>query len=125
MGMGSGFRLNSSEKGLSAFFKDYQIQAFEIIWENPKGSRSKDVWVGVNNKRSEPISRASIINFLEDMRINGVLDSEQITGKGGKFYLYSMPMGESGFKHYLASHFTEALMNNYSEETKNVIERLT
>jgi len=66
------------------------------------------------------ISRASIINFLEAMRENGVVKGEEITGKGGRFYIYSMAMDESRFKEYLARHLIEALLKNFPKELKRV-----
>lgn len=42
----------------------------------------------------DSISRASLINFLEAMRGAGVLNCEEITGKGGYPGLYSSTLNE-------------------------------
>ena len=118
------FKYDTSETGLNAFFKDYQILALRVLWET-KGAGSKDVWLKVNQMlKGKTISRPSIINFLENMRKKGVVKGEKTTGKGGHYYIYSMEMDESGFKTYLVRHMIEALMNNFERETMNVIENL-
>ena len=117
-------KFDTSKSGLNAFFKDYQILAFQVLWET-KGAVSKDVWIKVNEKlEGKSISRASIINFLEDMRKKDTLEGEETTGKGGKFYIYSMAMDESQFKEYLAKHLIETLLNDYPEETRLALKKI-
>ena len=75
-------------KGLGVFLKDYQEVAMNVVWRGGNKS-SRDVWVAVNQElKGKTISRASIINFLNDMVDQGFLDYSEITGKGGHRRIY-------------------------------------
>jgi hypothetical protein len=67
---------------------------------------SREVWeaVGVNS-----ISRASIINFLNDCVENDLLEAKYITGKGGHRGLYKPKRSEADTKEYLKKTFKEKL----------------
>ena len=85
MGMRFKLEIDTFQLGLRMVLKDWQEEAMTVLWGNPqKGQISREVFDQVN-KRLSPgsISRASIINFLEDMASMGVLDRTEITGKGG------------------------------------------
>ncbi len=88
------------------FFKPYQIQIFKTVWDIEKPLNSGEVWraVGVDQ-----ISRASVINFLNDMTDEGLLVMETTTGKGGHYGLYSPRWDEDGTKKHLVRLFTERL----------------
>jgi Fe2+ or Zn2+ uptake regulation protein len=60
----------------SVILKDYHEHALRVLWESNERHNSRQIWVEANKRLSpETISRASIINFLEAMRENGVLHS--------------------------------------------------
>jgi hypothetical protein len=118
---------DTSQRGLRMVLKDWQEEAMTVIWSNPqKGHISREVLDQVN-KRLSPgsISRASIINFLEDMTSMGVLNKEEITGKGGHRGVYSPKMDEPGFRKFVAERAIEALMRNFPEETRQILEKLS
>jgi len=48
------------------------------------------------------ISRASVINICEAMRVMGVLSGEEKTGKGGYHWMYRSAMSEAEFKTFIA-----------------------
>ena len=70
------------------------------------------------------ISRASIINFLESMRMMGVLKGDEKTGKGGHRWIYSPAMNESEFKQYIARTILESLMRDFPEETAEAVKKI-
>jgi hypothetical protein len=72
----------------------------------------------------ETISRASVINFLEDMRERGVLSGEDATGKGGHHWIYSPKLDEAGFRMYIVKNLISCLMDNFPEETREAINRI-
>jgi len=115
------FKYDTSETGLNAFFKNYQILSLNVLWETG-GSVSKEVWIKVNEKLGmDSISRASIINFLEDMRSKGAIKGEETTGKGGRYFIYSISMTEHEFKTYLAQIVIESLNKNFPVATQRAI----
>jgi hypothetical protein len=124
--MSAKFEFDTSQRGLRMVLRDWQEEALRALWENPQqGCTSRDVWVRINQRLSPAtISRAAIIYFLEDMASIGVLNKTEITGKGGYRGVYSPKMDESGFRKFLAKTAIEALVRNFLDETKQVIEKL-
>jgi len=61
--------IDTSQQGLRMVLKEYEEQALRTFWDDPqKEYTSKLVWDRVNQRlKPGSISRASIINFLEDM----------------------------------------------------------
>jgi len=113
------------ETGLRAVLKDYQEIALRVIWASPEGLGSRTVWDRVNAElKPGTISRASIINFLEDMKEDGVLKGVERTGKGGHHWVYSPAMDEAGFKQFIATQIVECLMRSFTEETRHVVKML-
>jgi len=106
--------------------KDWEEEAMTVLWDEPqKGHTSREVHNQVNNRLSPgSISRASIINFLEDMASMGVLSRTDTTGKGGHRGVYSSKMNESGFKKFIVERAIEALMRSFPDETKQTLEKL-
>lgn len=99
-------KMDLTKKDLLMFFKEYQLDAMNAIWRSDTGKNSREVWKSVGENR---ISRASIINFLEDATRNGLLEKRLETGKGGHHGIYSSPMGEKGTREYLKKVFRERL----------------
>ena len=114
-----------SESGLRIVLKDYQEIALRVIWESHEGLRSKQVLDRVNDRlKDKTISRASVINFLEDMREMGALSGVEETGKGGYHWVYSPAMDESGFKRFIAEKLIGSLRNSFPDELSPAIEKL-
>ena len=118
-------KFNTEEDGLRPVLKDYQEVALKYLWRlNGKGASSRDVWVNVNmdlmGKRT--ISRASIINFLNDMVDEGALTNAEITGKGGHRGIYSAKNDEAGFKDYMAKKIISKMLETWPEATKTAID---
>ena len=114
------------QNGLSKVLRDYQQEALKSIWKNSeKGLTSREVHEYVNGKIEGMISRASIINFLKAMAVEGVLNYTERTGKGGHHRVYTPRLNESEFKVYVAQTIIASLLKDFPEETKAVIEKLT
>jgi predicted transcriptional regulator len=112
----------TGEMGLRAVLKDYQEHALRVLWESKDGHNSRQIWVEVNKRISpETISRASIINFLESMRENGVLNGVEKTGKGGHHWIYTPAMNEAEYKQHIAKTLIESLMKEFPEETSKAL----
>ena len=73
----------------------------------------------------ETISRASVINFLERMRVMNVLDAVDHTGKGGHHFIYKMGMDETRFKRFVAETILRGLMRDFPEETKAALKKMS
>ena len=113
---------DTSKTGFHAILRDWQIKAMQAVWNNPEGVNSRKVHQKINQVlKDESISRASAINFLEDMRNMGVLKGEEKTGKGGHHWVYYPAMGEKGFMKFIVEKLLARLMESFPAETREVI----
>ena len=101
--------LDLTETGLEMFFKPYQIESLELLWNTEETQSSKQVWEKVNEKLAGTISRASIINFLNASVENGLLDYVEITGKGGYRRLYTPKLNKKEAAKYLSEEVQKRL----------------
>ena len=114
--------INTEEQGLLMFLRPYQEIALQCIWESNEGKSSRQVWDYANQKLvNETISRASIINFLNQMVDDGMLNYETTTGKGGHRRIYYQKYDPSEFKQKLAEITLKALKESFPEETKKAL----
>lgn len=119
-------QMDIGQQGLLMFFKDYQEEAIRYLWEtSPTGAGSRDVWVNVNERLSGTISRASIINFLNELVDIGLLDYNEITGKGGHRRIYHHKFNEAEFKEEIAQRFVNKLVKAFPEATKMAVSQIT
>ena len=116
-----GIVFDTSKTGFHAVLRDWQLKTMKVIWSNPEGIISRVVWQKVNEVlKSETISRASIINFLEDMREVGIFNGREESGKGGYHWVYGPAMDEEDFKRFIVKKVISSLMESFPEETKEV-----
>lgn len=119
------FTFDPAGEGLRKVFRDYQEEALRYVWESGEGVSSRQVWLRVNEALGfKTISRASIINYLNDMVDEGVLKYAETTGKGGIRRIYSPKLDEGAFKKYVARTLIESLMRDFPDETRDVIREL-
>ena len=53
------------EGGPVTVLKEWELRVLEYLWSiYPSGASSREVWSHLQQTMSEPISRASVINFL-------------------------------------------------------------
>ena len=112
--------VDPSKSGLEKVLTDYEIEALRVVWGNSdKGFTSREVHVRVNEALEgiRTISRASIINFLNDMCDEGVLNYEEETCKGGSRRRYSPRLDEGGFKKHIAKTVFESLLRDFPDQT--------
>ena len=102
------------------FFKDYQVLALEALWSRGE-SNSREVWSYVNEKMEGSISRASVINFLNEMVDEGLLNYTTSTGKGGVRRIYSHRFDENAFAQELVTRTLSKLVESFPDETRIVI----
>lgn len=113
--------------GLGKVLRDYQEEALRFVWESGEGVSSRQVWAQVNEVLTggRTISRASIINFLNDMVDEGVLNYAETTGKGGIRRIYSPRLDEGSFKRHIVKTLVDSLLRDFPEETRAVIRGLS
>ena len=120
-----GIEYDTSQKGFNTVLKDWQLKATQVVWSSPNGVNSRTVHQKANQAlQGETISRASVINFLEDLREMGVLSGEERAGKGGHHWFYFPKLDEVGFKRFIAETLLEKLKSEFPGETSIVIKTL-
>ena len=122
----SGFKFDPSQPGLRKTLREYQELALRYLWEiEEEGANSGLIWKVVNEKLkpSGSISRASIIIIMNRLVDQGVLSYREGTGKGGHHKIYYPLMDEKGYKKYVAKTIITSIMRDFSEETKEVLEK--
>lgn len=117
------FRLNLGNERLAMIFKNWQIESIRYLWRiQPEGANSRVVWTNVNNSFNGSISRASIINFLNNMVDEGLLDYEDATGKGGHHRVYRIGFTEQEFKTQIVARIVSKLLKEYPQETRKALQ---
>ena len=101
--------MDLSKSGLEMFFKPYQVKALHILWESRESLNSRQVWVKVNEDVNQRISRASTINSLNSIVELGILNYEEVSGKGGYHRIYSPKYSKFETKVYLSNIVKEHL----------------
>ena len=120
---GIGFELDTSQSGLGMFFRDWQIRILGYLWGTQlNGTTSGMVWSHLQETMDEPVSKASVINYLKDMAENGVLREDKEPGKGGYYGVYYQKYTESEFKQHIAEYVIRKLLKEFPGETHKIIE---
>jgi len=118
------FTFDIGKEGLGKVLRDYEEEALRYVWGlEGQGAGSREVWEHVNGalKGVRTISRASIISFLNDMTRQGVLEYEEVTGKGGRRRIYRARLDERGFRKAIARAVMDSLLKDFLEETMETI----
>ncbi|MHA1828358.1 MAG: hypothetical protein ACTSX6_06890 [Candidatus Heimdallarchaeaceae archaeon] len=55
---------------------------------------------------------------------SALIHGEDTTGKGGHYYIYSIPMDESKFKEFLIKHIIETLRHHYPNALDKTLKSL-
>jgi hypothetical protein len=114
--------LDSDKSGLEMFFKDWQVASLRYLWSiQPEGANSRAVCENVNESLQGSISRASIINYLNDMVDEELLTYTETTGKGGHHRIYRIAFNEQEFKTHIAGRMISKLLREYPETTRKAV----
>ncbi len=111
--------IDPTKNGLEKVLRNYQIEALKIIWDSSnKRLGSREVYQLVNNNlKNRVISRASIINFLNDMCVEKVLKYEEEPCKGGIRRRYYPGLTEEQFKKYIIKTVIDSLVKDFPRQT--------
>lgn len=118
------YQLDPTKKGLTKFFKNYQKLALEYVFQHSQeGVIARETWQYVKEKsaKEKPISRASIVNFLNYLTEIGAITYVERPGKGGYHRRYYPLMGYDDFKLNIIKKFIENLKKDFPEEFAKVV----
>lgn len=118
-------RFDLNETGLARIFRYWQIFVLDYFWSVNRPLKSSDVWrhldrsdIPAGPHSLRPVSRSSVINFLNSLVDEKIVVYTEETGKGGYHRVYSLAppsRTKEDFTHYLYTRFYDAL-NDFLEE---------
>jgi len=116
-------QLSTDRPGLVAVFKEWQVPlVLELFDGKPMSSREAWKFLGDNDVRAgqkgqgpRPVSRASVINFMNSLVDQGLLDYSLVTGKGGHRRIYRMILTREVFAHKITGQFVNKLLEAFPE----------
>lgn len=121
-------QLNTDKKGLAAIYKEWQIPLIEKLLDGqPMTSRTAYKFLEERNIRtsgkgtksrdsSTSVSRASVINFLNDMVDQDLLNYDVKSGKGGYHRIYQLILTREVFAHEIIGVFVDKLAEAFPKE---------
>jgi len=117
------FTYDTNKDGLRKVLRDYEEEALRYVWGlEGGGAGSREVWIHVNGAlKGRTISRASVISFLNHMSRQGVLEYEEVTGKGGRRRIYTAKLDEGGFRKAVVRAVMDSLLRDFPHETTETI----
>jgi len=117
---------NTKKQGLETIMRDHTVIAMRFLWGNGKeGAISREIWLHANKilmkEKGKSISRASIINSMNDMVDAGVLNYKEKPGKGGYHRVYYPAFDEEGFKLHVVKKIISKLSDTWPDATKKAL----
>lgn len=102
-------RFDLEQQGLLRVFKPWHAEAMRFLWGRETEAISRMIWEHLKAS-PYPMSRASVIYFLDDMKDLGFVDITEKTGKGGYHKVYRAVQGsEAEFRQEVVDRLTEAV----------------
>lgn len=102
-----GFTVTIPASGEHPVFKPWELRVMQYLWAAKKPINSKQAWDMLTSSnvkaagRDRPVSRASVINFLERLTEAGITRNAPESGKGGYHGLYSAAVTPAQLYDYL------------------------
>jgi len=76
---------------------EYKIRIIKAFFENPSNAKSVEVWKLLQKTMERPPSRASVINFLNELVEGKYLEYIEQSSKGGYHRLYFLELSDKQF----------------------------
>lgn len=115
-------QLDTDKEGLAAIFREWQVPLVEELFNRKLTSSEahrllKELDVRTSRKVRGSVSRASVINFLNDMVDLGLLGYTEVSGKGGWGRRYEMTLTREEFAHKITGLFVAKLLEAFPKES--------
>jgi predicted transcriptional regulator len=114
------FSLDPSERGLKKLHRDYEIAALRAVWGCNEGILSREIWEKVKKETDNPVSRSTVIKYLQEATDNGIIRYDLETCKGGHRRRYYPDMSEEDYKEYIVETVLESLLQDFPRTINNV-----
>lgn len=117
---------DASKQGLETVMRGYTVMAMRFLWERgEEGANSREIWLHVikilMEEKGRSISRASIINVMNEMVDAGILNYKEEPGKGGYPKVYFSTLDEEGVKMHVSRTVISKLLDIWPSETREIL----
>ena len=117
---------NTKKQGLETIMRKHTVIAMRFLWGSAKeGAVSREIWLHVNKilmeAEGKSISRATIINAMNDMVDAGVLNYKEKPGKGGYHRIYFPAFDEEGFRLHVAKAVVLKFSDMWPDATREAL----
>jgi len=119
----STFLLDPTEEGLRKIHRDYEVLALHAVWNSSGGILSREIWNEVRKQMENPVSRSTIIKFLQEATDRGIIRYDLETCKGGHRRRYYTEMNEEEYREHIVRVVLESLLDDFPE-TKEVVQEI-
>ena len=118
-------KLDTQKPGLYALMRPYKAALLKRLYEltstsSHEGRGSGFLWEWLNRNAEKigikKMSRASVINGLNDMVDRGFLKFKEVTGKGGYRRIYSVAMNPLEFERFVRKTISEKLFSIFEAD---------
>jgi len=106
-------KIDLSKNGFESLFTPWQTEIVYMLTENPGREWTSGV-LHTEMFDREPVSRASVINFMKELEAWGVVQVTYDKAQGGEYRIYMFQHTEESLRGYFAS-----LAENWAKETRN------
>lgn len=114
----STFLLDPTEEGLRKIHRDYEVLALHAVWSSTEGILSREIWNKVKKQMDDPVSRSTIIKFLQKASDREVIGYDLETCKGGHRRRYYPKMSEDEYREHIVRTVVESLLTDFPETRK-------
>lgn len=113
-------RLRTTEKGRAAIFEPWQVPLVDELFNRPMTSGDLHLFAVKHNIKTHPnmqrpVSRASVIFFLNKLVDDKLLTYTEVTGKGGWYRKYKMTFTREEFALTIIDLFLTKLQEVFPE----------
>lgn len=124
-------QFDTSKSGLFCVLRDYGAMLLERFLEMGSSYEmdSREAWIWLNREfaRTEPertISRASVINMMQDMAGDGFLERREKSGKGGYRGVYRASLSRPEVEEKIVETIVGRLQAEWPESLERVLKGL-
>lgn len=96
---------------------EFKINIIKMFFDDPSNAKSVDVFRFLQKTMEKPPSRASIINFLNELAESEYLQFFEKTGKGGYHRVYYLELSDDQFINLIYKN-TQAQLDEIIKELK-------
>ena len=117
-------KIDLSKNGFESLFTPWQIEVLHLLTANPGREWTSGILHAEMFDR-DPVSRASVINFMKLLEAWSIVTVSYGTALGGGYRIYTSQHTEESLREYFASlaeNWAKTMRNPFSNQSKTEVE---